>query len=174
MTRSCRNRRAANSSASVDSRSSQGRSSTTTSRGSASAAVASRPKVAAATAKRSPDRLGLGPAHRGLQDVPLGLGEHRQVLPQRRRDSEQAGMGQHGVRLHPLDPDGGPAIRAAERTGGLGDRGLADPGLTLDDQHAEPALTGRGSNAAIRSSTSARPTRLSPGPSCAGMPTTAL
>ena len=58
VTRSCRNRRAANSSASVDSRSSQGRSSTTTSRGSASAAVASRPKVAAATAKRSPDSSG--------------------------------------------------------------------------------------------------------------------
>ena len=144
VTRSCRNRRAANSSASVDSRSSQGRSSTTMSSGSDSAAAASRPKVAAATAKRSPDRLGLGPAHRGLQGVPLGLGERRQVLPQRRGDAEQAGMGQHGVRLHALDPDGGPAIRGGRADGGLGDRGLADAGLTLDDQHAEPALTGRG------------------------------
>ena len=33
---------------------------------------------------------------------------------------------------------------AAAADGGLGDRGLADAGLTLDDQHAEPALTGRG------------------------------
>ena len=89
-------------------------------------------------------RFRLGPAHGGLQGVPLGLRERRHVAPQRRHDGEQAGMGQHGVRLHSLDPDGGPAISGRRADRRLDQCSLADTRLALDHQHAEGAVPGRG------------------------------
>ena len=120
------------------------------------------------------ERLGLGPAHGGLQGMALRPGEGGQVRPEGPDHREQAGVGQHGVGLHALDPDGGPAVGGGGPGGGLGDRGLADPGLALEDQHAEGALAGGGPEGAdpVQHVEPGRPGRRPS--SSAGLPTPAL